>query len=138
YHVLKIVSDAQYFNVNTVSLLQSGGTITGTSTGTDTGTTTGGSTSSTCTTTSTGGIVGSVVGALTCTGGTGGTTTDTSTGGTTTGGTTTGGTTTGGSSTGAKPASMLFWSGFEGGTTVATPTDCYPNGCWEDVTGTDN
>src|SRR5262249_25770160 len=54
----------------------------------------------------------------------------------TTGGTTTGGTTTGGTTT--KPASMLFWSGFENGVSVGAPRDCYAAGCWQDVQGTDS
>jgi hypothetical protein len=72
-HVVRLVSDQQWFNVSALSLAASGTSSTGgTSTG---GTTTGGTT-------------------------TGGTTTGgTTTGGTTTGGTTTGGTTTGGTTT---------------------------------------
>lgn len=37
----------------------------------------------------------------------------------------------------ALPASMLFWSGFESSTGLATPNDCYGNGCWQNVTGGD-
>src|SRR5690242_12365884 len=36
------------------------------------------------------------------------------------------------------PPSLLFWSGFEGATELATPTDCYSNGCWQDIAGADD
>jgi hypothetical protein len=36
-----------------------------------------------------------------------------------------------------KPASLLFWSGFEG-VSVSAPRDCYSSGCWQDVVGTDS
>ena len=36
-----------------------------------------------------------------------------------------------------KPASLLFWSGFESGVSVGAPRDCYASGCWQDVLGTD-
>lgn len=32
----------------------------------------------------------------------------------------------------------LFWSGFESGTTVATPGNCWSTGCWQDISGTDS
>jgi hypothetical protein len=37
-----------------------------------------------------------------------------------------------------KPASLLFWSGFEGGVSVGAPRDCYASGCWQDLLGTDS
>jgi hypothetical protein len=40
-------------------------------------------------------------------------------------------------STATRPASLLFWSGFEGSTGLATPTDCYSNGCWQSIIGRD-
>src|SRR3954468_18427769 len=36
-----------------------------------------------------------------------------------------------------KPASLLFWSGFESGVSVGAPRDCYTSGCWQDVLGSD-
>ena len=36
------------------------------------------------------------------------------------------------------PANLLFWSGFEGGVSVAPPRDCYSSGCWQDVVGSDS
>jgi hypothetical protein len=55
----------------------------------------------------------------------------------TTGGSTgsTGGGSTGGS-TGTPPAGMMFWSGFDG-VTPGTPFDCYSNGCYQTLDGTD-
>jgi hypothetical protein len=35
------------------------------------------------------------------------------------------------------PGGLLFKSGFEGGTAIGTPYDCYNNGCWQAITGTD-
>jgi len=32
---------------------------------------------------------------------------------------------------------MLFWSDYESSTALATPTNCYSNGCWQYTTGTD-
>ena len=40
--------------------------------------------------------------------------------------------------TGAKPASLLFWSGFEGSISIGAPRDCYSAGCWQDLAGTDS
>ena len=60
----------------------------------------------------------------------------TTSGGTTSGGTTSGGTTSG--STTTKPANLLFWSGFEGAVALAKPTDCYGNGCFQDIGGSDS
>jgi hypothetical protein len=37
-----------------------------------------------------------------------------------------------------KPASLLFWSGFESGVSVGAPRNCYSAGCWQDVLGTDS
>jgi len=37
-----------------------------------------------------------------------------------------------------KPASLLFWSGFESGVSVGAPRDCYSAGCWQDLLGTDS
>jgi hypothetical protein len=39
----------------------------------------------------------------------------------------------------AQPRSLLFWSGFEGSTAPLAPrsNDCWGNGCWQDITGTD-
>jgi hypothetical protein len=39
---------------------------------------------------------------------------------------------------GTKPASLLFWSGFESGVSVSAPRDCYSAGCWQDLLGTDS
>jgi len=39
---------------------------------------------------------------------------------------------------GTTPASLLFWSGFEGAVTPGTPFDCYGNGCWQEIIGTDS
>ena len=39
---------------------------------------------------------------------------------------------------GEKPASLLFWSGFDGGVTFSAPYDCYGNGCYQDMIGTDS
>jgi hypothetical protein len=39
---------------------------------------------------------------------------------------------------GSNPPGMLFRSGYEPGVSLATPTDCYSNGCWQDATGTDS
>ena len=89
-HVLKLVADTQYFNVNQISVLASSTTST-----TSTSTT---STSSTTT----------------------------SSGSTTT------------TSSATKPTSLLFWSGFNSATALASPTNCYSNGCWQSVTGTDS
>ena len=36
-----------------------------------------------------------------------------------------------------KPASLLFWSGFESGVSVGAPYGCYSAGCWQDLLGTD-
>ncbi len=36
-----------------------------------------------------------------------------------------------------RPPNLLFWSGFENATTLPTPTDCYPNGCWQYPSGID-
>jgi hypothetical protein len=47
-----------------------------------------------------------------------------------------GGTQSSGGST--MPASLLFWSGFEGGVSVGAPRDCYSSGCWQDVAGSDS
>ena len=44
-------------------------------------------------------------------------------------------TTAGGTTT--KPASLLFWSGFESGVSVAAPRDCWSAGCWQDLLGAD-
>ena len=33
---------------------------------------------------------------------------------------------------------MLFRSNYESGVGFTAPTDCYPNGCWQDVFGTDS
>jgi hypothetical protein len=33
---------------------------------------------------------------------------------------------------------MLFWSGFEAGSELARPADCYRNGCWQDLAGADS
>src|SRR5262245_44367496 len=38
---------------------------------------------------------------------------------------------------GTKPASMIFWSGFENGVSVSAPRNCYSAGCWQDVLGKD-
>ncbi|HEV8110892.1 MAG TPA: Ig-like domain-containing protein [Burkholderiales bacterium] len=38
----------------------------------------------------------------------------------------------------ARPASLLFWSGFESGVSVGAPRDCYTSGCWQDLVGTDS
>jgi hypothetical protein len=38
----------------------------------------------------------------------------------------------------AKPANLLFWSGFEGGVSVGAPHGCYANGCYQDLLGTDS
>src|SRR5262245_55266996 len=35
------------------------------------------------------------------------------------------------------PASLLFWSGFDGAIAPGAPYDCWGNGCWQDMTGTD-
>jgi len=35
------------------------------------------------------------------------------------------------------PPRLLFWSGFEGTTALATPIDCYANGCWQELSGSD-
>lgn len=40
-----------------------------------------------------------------------------------------------------RPASLLFYSGFESATTADVPTDCYGGadpGCWQSLSGTDN
>jgi len=37
----------------------------------------------------------------------------------------------------SRPASLLFWSGFETSTVLAAPTDCYANGCWQRPSGVD-
>jgi len=50
--------------------------------------------------------------------------------------TSSGSTTTTSSAT--KPSSLLFWSGFNSATALASPTNCYSNGCWQSVTGTDS
>ena len=41
-------------------------------------------------------------------------------------------------STGTKPASLLFWSGFEGTVAPGLPYDCYGNGCFQDIVGADS
>jgi hypothetical protein len=38
---------------------------------------------------------------------------------------------------GTNPPNLLFRSGWESGVSLATPTDCYSNGCWQDTNGTD-
>ena len=43
-----------------------------------------------------------------------------------------------GGGTTTKPASLLFWSGFESGVSVGAPRDCYTSGCWQDMLGTDS
>jgi hypothetical protein len=35
------------------------------------------------------------------------------------------------------PPRLLFWSGFEGATALAKPGDCYANGCWQELIGSD-
>jgi hypothetical protein len=37
-----------------------------------------------------------------------------------------------------KPGTMLFWSGFEGSIAPGTPFDCYSNGCYQEIKGTDS
>jgi len=37
-----------------------------------------------------------------------------------------------------RPASLLFWSGFEDGVSVGAPYGCYAAGCWQDLVGTDS
>jgi hypothetical protein len=81
-HVVKVVSEKQWFNVSALSVLQSGSTSTG-STGDSTGGSTGGSTAS-------------------------------------------------------KPANLLFWSGYEGSLSLLTPNDCYGNGCYQQLSGSDS
>ena len=39
---------------------------------------------------------------------------------------------------GGNPPGMLFRSNYESGVSFTAPTDCYPNGCWQDVFGTDS
>jgi len=53
------------------------------------------------------------------------------------GGTTTTTTPPTGGGTGTKPASLIFWSGFENGVSMGAPRNCYSAGCWQDVLGTD-
>lgn len=36
-----------------------------------------------------------------------------------------------------KPASLLFWSGFESGVSLGPIYNCYPNGCYQDLVGND-
>jgi hypothetical protein len=39
---------------------------------------------------------------------------------------------------GGNPPGMLFRSNYESGVSLSAPTDCYSNGCWQDVFGTDS
>jgi hypothetical protein len=39
---------------------------------------------------------------------------------------------------GSNPPGMLFRTGYESAVALSTPTDCYSNGCWQDVIGTDS
>jgi carbohydrate binding protein with CBM6 domain/Big-like domain-containing protein len=39
---------------------------------------------------------------------------------------------------GAKPANLLFWSGFESGVSLGSIYNCYPAGCYQDLLGTDS
>ena len=43
-----------------------------------------------------------------------------------------------GGGTTTKPAGLLFWSGFESGTSLGPIRDCYSSGCWQDLLGTDS
>jgi hypothetical protein len=43
-----------------------------------------------------------------------------------------------GGGTTTRPASLLFWSGFEGGVSLGAPRDCYDAGCWQELLGTDS
>ena len=36
------------------------------------------------------------------------------------------------------PDALLFWSGHEGSTALTPPGDCYSEGCWQNMTGTDS
>jgi hypothetical protein len=38
----------------------------------------------------------------------------------------------------AKPAKLLFWSGFESGVSLGPIYNCYPNGCYQQLLGTDS
>jgi hypothetical protein len=79
-HVIKVVSDQQYFNMSAVSVLESGTQAPGNG----------------------------------------------------------GGTSAAGGATTTKPASLLFWSGFEDGVSLGAPRNCYSAGCWQDLLGTDS
>ena len=39
---------------------------------------------------------------------------------------------------GSTPPGMLFWSGYEGAIAPGTPFECYKNGCWQELNGTDS
>ena len=41
-------------------------------------------------------------------------------------------------SSGTKPTSLLFWSGFEGTTAPGPIVDCYGNGCFQEIVGSDS
>jgi len=43
-----------------------------------------------------------------------------------------------GTSSSTPPSSLLFRSGYEGSTALGPITDCYSNGCWQDIVGTDS
>ena len=58
--------------------------------------------------------------------------------GTTGSGSTGGDTGSTGGSGGTKPSNLLFWSGFEGALSLTTPNNCYANGCFQQLTGTDS
>jgi hypothetical protein len=47
-------------------------------------------------------------------------------------------TTTSRASTRPTPPNLLFWSGFEGGLALATPKNCYSNGCFQTLSGKDS
>ena len=38
----------------------------------------------------------------------------------------------------SEPTTLLFRSGFENGTAIGAPTECYGTGCWQPVSGTDS
>lgn len=45
---------------------------------------------------------------------------------------------TGLGATPSRPASLLFWSGFEHGVALGSVYNCYPKGCYQDLRGTDS
>jgi hypothetical protein len=108
-HVLRVVSDAQYFNMNAISVLAAGTTPTPTPTPVPTP---GGTPTPTPTPTPAPTPTPTPTPAPTPT------PVPTPTG---------------------QPASLLFWSGFEGTTGPVAPkaADCWGNGCWQDMAGTD-